>query len=103
MGLFPMNVGGGGGKIVKGSVRVASNTQGQIDFGGIPKSFSIIGMTVSDSNAYETTQFDENFKSNYVVKSSVGMYTTEVAWTPASSYNVATSSRERMFYYVAVL
>ena len=101
MALFRCS--GNGGQIVTGTITVPNNVAGTIDFGAIPKRFSVIGMTVSDGNAYETHQFDSDFKPSVVVDSSAGTYTTETNWTPASTYTITQSTRERRFYYMAEL
>lgn len=93
----------GGGQVVNGTIDINNNETAIIDFGGVPKKFSIIVETTSDNAPYEQWSYDEDFSNTKYVKATAGQYTTGINWTPASTLTMDTSTRARKAYYVAVL
>lgn len=103
MALFNTNIGGGSGNVVSGSVVINNYESASIDFGGVPKKFSILVETTSNNLPYEQWSYDEDYSNTKYVKATVGQYTTGVNWTPASTLTMDTSTRARKAYYFALL
>lgn len=93
----------GSGQVVSGAIDINNNESASINFGGVPKKFSILVETTSDHAPYEQWSYDEDYSSTKYVKATAGQYTAGVNWTPASTLALGTSTRARKAYYFAVL